>query len=197
VIDTEFIIRYTNGLYTTPEDCAPRYDEFRDMFSSGQLKSKEWAVNELKNCDILRDHSVIVAGSWYGTLGLMIKNAFPEAKVRLLDIDARCKVFIDNITHDMPDIQCMVGDMFDYTYTEDLVVNTSCEHIRDVREWLNKLPLGTFVLLQSNNYSSLEEHVGCVSSIDEFKEQTSLGHIMYSGELEMPMYTRYMLIGTT
>lgn len=197
MIDTKFIIRYTNGLYTTESENAPRYDEFRDMFSLGQLKSKEWAVTELQRSNILLDQNVVIAGSWYGTLGLMIKTAFPESKITLLDIDSRCKIFLDNILFDVENIHAITGNMFDYNYTEHLVINTSCEHIEDVKGWLSKLPPNTFVLLQSNNYYETKEHINCVSSIEEFKEQTSLYEIIYSGELETSMYTRYMIIGIT
>ena len=44
----------------------------------------------------------------------------------------------------------------------DLVVNTSCEHIADLRGWLDLLPKGTSVLLQSNDYFSEPTHINCV-----------------------------------
>ncbi len=37
MITSQFMIQFTNALYSTPEEYAPRYDEFRDMFSSGQI----------------------------------------------------------------------------------------------------------------------------------------------------------------
>ena len=66
MIDSNFIIKYTNALYSTPAEFAPRYDEFRDMFSSGQIRSKEWAVEELQKLDF-RTHSAAIMGCWYGT----------------------------------------------------------------------------------------------------------------------------------
>jgi len=195
MIDTNFIIRYTNGLYSTPPECAPRYDEFRDMFSSGQLRSKEWAVNELKNIDIIGLRSAVIAGAWYGTLGIMLKKQLPDISLTLLDIDPRCEVFLKNITYDYSNVAILTGDMHEYLYTEDIVINTSCEHISDPRAWLNLLSPGTTVLLQSNNYFAGQGHINCVSSIGGFKRQVNLSKVNYEGELETPMYTRYMIIG--
>ena len=36
----------------------------------------------------------------------------------------------------------------------DLIINTSCEHIADLRGWLALLPRGARVMLQSNDYFS-------------------------------------------
>jgi hypothetical protein len=196
MIDSKFIITYTNGLYTTPPEDAPTYQEFRDMFSGGQLGSKQWAVNKLKALKILDNQDVIIVGAWYGTLGLMIKNEFPYIKLNLLDIDPRCQKFLKNITYEYDEVFPLLGDMYEYEYTEHLVVNTACEHIPDVRKWLDRLPKGTHVLLQSNNFFESPGHINCVTRIEEFEEQTSLSKILFSGELETPMYTRYMLIGT-
>ena len=59
----------------------------------------------------------------------------------------------------------------------DLVVNTSCEHIADVRGWLDMLPKGTRVLLQSNDYFAEPTHINCVASLDEFRAQAQLADV--------------------
>lgn len=46
----------------------------------------------------------------------------------------------------------VTDDMYTYKYTEDIVINTSCEHIPDVDKWLSLVPAGTMVVLQSNNF---------------------------------------------
>lgn len=196
MIDSNFIIRYTNALYSSDAEYAPRYDEFRDMFSSGQIRSKEWAVQELLNLD-LHFHSASIMGCWYGTLGVMLKNAFPKLFLELVDIDPRCEKFNEKIFYDIPFVNLHTMDMYDWQGTEDLVINTSCEHIPDIRDWLLFLEEGTTVLLQSNNYFGGSGHINCSKSLHEFEIQTGLKNIHYSGELIMPMYTRYMIIGTT
>lgn len=195
MIDSKFIIRYTNGLYSTDPSNAPTYNEFRDMFSYGQIASKEWAVNTLDRLKIFSTGNAIIVGSWYGTLGLMIKEKFPYAGIKFLDIDPRCEVFLKNITYDLKEIQIETGDMYEYEYKEDLVVNTACEHIPDIKKWINKIPKGTYVLLQSNNFFNSPGHINCVTRIEHFEDQVSLSKVLFSGELETKMYTRYMIIG--
>jgi hypothetical protein len=77
----------------------------------------------------------------------------------------------------------------------DLVINTSCEHLADVRGWLDMVPRGTFVALQSNDYVREPEHVSSVPNISAFKAQTRLARSVFEGQLPLKNYTRFMLIG--
>lgn len=198
MIDSGFIIQYTNALYSTSPEDAPRYDEFRDMFSYGQINSKEWILRELAKIDTIhRGKKFAIAGAWFGTLGMMLKYRFPSIKINMIDIDPRCEKFIHNIIWNTPDLKAITADMYEYHYTEDIIINTSCEHIKNVREWLNIIPTGSMVILQSNNYTEGNGHINCVYSEEEFIKQTGLSDIVYSGKLEMPMYARYMIIGIT
>lgn len=200
MIDEDFIIRYTNGLYSVDSTNAPSYNEFRDMFSSGQLKSKNWLVEELGNhLQLLHPAHLetLIVGSWYGTLGLMLKKKYPTMNVAMLDIDPRCKIFLDKITYNIPNIKAITGNMYDYIYDSSIVINTSCEHIISLKNWLSLIPKNTLVVLQSNNYASISDHINCVNNKDEFIEQANLSDVLYCGQLEMPMYTRFMIIGLT
>ena len=197
MIDSEFIIKYTNALYSTSVQSAPRYDEFRDMFSSGQIKSKEWILNELFNLGKrVSGRSILVAGAWYGTLGMMLKKEYPESKITMLDIDPRCKEFVQNMIYNMNDINYVTIDMFNYVYTEDIIFNTSCEHIRDLPKWISLIPSKRIVILQSND-KKYDDHINCPDNLKHFEEQASLSRILYSGKLEFPEYNRFMIIGLT
>ena len=79
----------------------------------------------------------------------------------------------------------------------DTFINTSCEHIKNFTNWFKLLLPGKLVALQSNNYFEIKDHINCVNSLDEFKQQAPLNNIIYEGELELEKYTRYMLIGYT
>jgi hypothetical protein len=89
--------------------------------------------------------------------------------------------------------------MYELDYSDpnapDLVINTSCEHIEDLPKWLSLLPKGCRVLLQSNNYTSEPTHINCVKSVDELAQQAQLSELSYAGALQLPKYTRFMLIG--
>ena len=198
MIDSKFIMRYTDALYSTPAEYAPRYDEFRDMFSCGQIKSKEWIIKQLSNIDKLHQNkSFAIAGAWFGTLGMMIKWKFTSSRVTMLDIDPRCEKYIHNLIYDNPGMKCITEDIYNYEYTEDVIINTSCEHIPDVQEWLNVLPKDKMVILQSNNFINGSGHINCVNSENEFLGQANLQTIYYIGKLDLPIYTRYMIIGKT
>ena len=77
----------------------------------------------------------------------------------------------------------------------DTIINTSCEHIENFAEWYAKIPDGKLVVLQSNNYYEVEEHVNCVKDIKEFGNMARMTGPLYAGELDLPKYKRFMLIG--
>jgi hypothetical protein len=194
MIDSEFIIRYTNALYAVPLEFCPRYNEFRDMFSAGQIKSKEWLIREICNIDYTFNNATIV-GSWFGTLGVLLSKKFPSIDIEMIDIDKRCKYFVDNIIYDNIKLSTKTYDMFEYNYITDIVINTNCEHIKDVSKWLNLIKKDSIVVLQSNNYFGGNDHINCVNNIDEFSNICNLSQILYSGTLQTSMYDRFMIIG--
>jgi hypothetical protein len=49
-------------------------------------------------------------------------------------------------------------------------------------------------VLQSNNYD-IPEHVRIAKDLEDFLEQSQL-KVQWAGELKLPLYTRYMIIGT-
>jgi len=198
MITSDLIIRYTNGLYSTIPENSPRYTEFRDMFSSGQILSKEWLVEKITKLLDIEESNILIVGAWFGTLGFLIKEKFPNVNIELLDIDPRCAEFINSMTYNISGISAVTADMFNYDYRDvDMVINTSCEHVLDLKSWLDMLPKNTSVILQSNNFSGGDGHVNCATSADSFIEQAGLKTLIYSGELIMPMFTRYMIIGQT
>lgn len=168
------------------------------MFSSGQIHSKEWIIQELTKVAFFTDiSSIAIVGAWYGTLGIMLSKQMPSTHITMLDIDPRCEKFIKNIIYNSSTLSTVTEDMYRYNYTEDCVINTSCEHISSVNAWLDLLSKNTMVVLQSNNYVAGGGHINCVNSKDEFLNQVKLNEIIYTGELVLPMYTRYMIIGKT
>jgi len=77
----------------------------------------------------------------------------------------------------------------------DTIINTSCEHIANFDEWYNNIPDGKLVILQSNDYFEIEEHVNCHKSISQFSKSTPMNETLFEGELFLPDYTRFMKIG--
>jgi hypothetical protein len=89
----------------------------------------------------------------------------------------------------------ITADMCNTMSEANIVINTSCEHITQAqyRTWLNLVPDNSLLVLQSNNYL-IEEHIRPADSLEEFKKQSGLD-VIWAGELELPLYTRWMIIG--
>lgn len=200
-MNTGLITRYTGALYTAPEHCCPRYDEFRDMFSEGQLKSKLWLIQELGKHTEYSNKSIAIAGSWFATLAFLLledpKNI--NLKISCIDIDSRCNEFVRFLLKDneLDVINRVTADMFDYSYSENVIINTSCEHLKDISKWLALVPSHSLVALQTNNFFSHPTHVSCANSLAEFQSTLSphISETLFSGELDLGVYTRYMVIG--
>ena len=80
----------------------------------------------------------------------------------------------------------------------DTIINTSCEHIANFSDWYSMIPKGKLVILQSNNFTDLQEHVNCSSSLKEFSESIHMSETLYEGELDLTDqggYIRFMKIG--
>ena len=169
-----------------------------DAFWSGQLKSKEWLIRNL------RDHvkqfvTIDIHGGWVGVLASMLfQSNVPVKSIRSVDIDPTCEP-IASMMNKQEEIvsrfRAVTADMCAIRSDADVIINTSCEHItQDQYElWLSGLPHGSLLVLQSNNYN-IEEHIRIANSLDEFKAQCGID-VMWAGELELPLYTRYMVIG--
>lgn len=170
-----------------------------DAFWSGQLKSKEWLITNLD--DHVHDNSSIdIFGGWVGTLASMLfQSNIPVTNIRSIDIDPTC----ESIATMMNKGEAMAGrfravtaDMCTIRSDADIAINTSCEHITQdaYNLWLSGLRHDSLIVLQSNNYD-IPEHIRTAGSLDEFKLQSDIT-VLWSGELELPLYTRYMIIGT-
>jgi hypothetical protein len=55
------------------------------------------------------------------------------------------------------------------------------------------MPYNTLLVLQSNNYD-IPEHVRTAKDLEEFKTQCDI-EVLWAGELELPLYKRFMIIG--
>jgi hypothetical protein len=158
--------------------------DLTDALSWGQLKSKRWLIDELEECG-LDLGTVFVCGGWYGTLSAM-----------MLESNLKIMHDINYTTHRWRAWSNSKQEYSKYiSDSPDTIINTSCEHIHNFKEWYDKIPEGKLLVLQSNDYFEVEEHVNCSETLDDFWDQTPMRWIEYSGELELPKYTRFMRIG--
>lgn len=187
----------------------------QDAFSLGQLKSKLWLIENLPE----NLGTVFICAGWYGTLAaLMFERARSKFdKIRSFDIDETCAPVADTMNRswvmdgwqfkastldilemDFPTTYTTYranGTSLELTEMPDTIINTSCEHISDFETWYSKIPNGKLVVLQSNNFYEIEDHVNCSNDIKEFSNKTPTSVILFEGELELPNYKRFMKIG--
>jgi hypothetical protein len=186
-----------------------------DAFSIGQLKSKLWLIDNLPN-DL---GTVFICAGWYGTLAnLMFEKVRSKFDcIRSFDIDETCAPIADTFNRswvitnwkfkastldilkmDFPTNYITFradGSSVELTEMPDTIINTSCEHIDDFNFWYNKIPKEKLVILQSNNYFDIKEHVNCSRTLEEFVTQTPMTSVLYSGELDLGIYKRFMRMG--
>lgn len=193
-IDTDHLHHWMQAIRQSPDSMRTM-----DAFWSGQLKSKEWLITNLRAC-INQFVSIDIHGGWVGVLASMIfQSDLPVTHIRSIDIDPTCEPIAGN----MNKIEEMVGkfravtaDMCAIRSDADVIINTSCEHITQDQYnlWLSGMPHNSLLVLQSNNYD-IPEHVRIARDLEEFKIQCDLRQVLWSGELELPLYKRFMIIG--
>ena len=174
-----------------------------DAFWSGQLKSKEWLIDSLEF--VVRPYinktklSVDIHGGWVGVLASMLfQSNLHISSIRSIDIDHTCESIantMNQLEYHSNRFRAVTGDMVNLRSDADVVINTSCEHITQDQYdlWLSGLPHNSLICLQSNNYD-IEEHIRPADSLEHFVQQSKI-KVLYRGQLELPLYTRYMIIG--
>ena len=212
--------KYTNSSLITPlKKLVDNPDFDIDCISRGQLESKKWLVDELKNIDNLVLGKVCLCAGWYATVVPLLVEADIEFDlIRSFDLDPSvwkiAEAFNKDLLIDGWKFKAQTADIneLDFAVTRfeterddgtfqplkerfNTIVNTSCEHIEGFDSWYNKMPAGKLMILQSNNYFEIDEHVNCSESLEAFAKQTPMSQVLYQGELELEKYTRYMRIG--
>jgi len=168
-----------------------------------QITSKKWLVDTLFDVAGKNVRRVCIVGGWYGVLGAMLLHdrRFAIEAVSSVDRDDSCKEVADSLNRPHVEsgrFKSLTADMTELNYWAggyDLVINTSCEHLPAIGDWLKRIPDGMLLVLQSNDYYGIEGHVSCVDDLDAFKRQAPLSTVIFEGEMKIGTYTRFMLIG--
>ena len=196
LIDTAHLHYWMQAIRQSPDPLRTM-----DAFWSGQLKSKEWLIEALSMQFSVKDNpiSIEIHGGWVGVLASMLfQSNIPIKRIASLDIDPTCEpvaTMMNKGEEIAGRFQAITGDMCNLISFVDVVINTSCEHITQEQYniWLDKRQDAQLLILQSNNYK-IDEHVRIANNLEEFKNQCNID-IYWAGELALPLYTRYMVIG--
>jgi len=170
-----------------------------DAMSRGQITSKMWISEQLKTNHRINLGVVAVCGGWVGILPriLLDDGRFYITHLKNMDTDeAAIMASLDlNIDYG-PRYSATPIDCNSVSYARyDTVINTSCEHFADFGKWYSNVPNDKMVILQSNNFTEIEDHVDCVENEDELADKANLSELIYKGSLPCYGYTRFMVIG--
>jgi hypothetical protein len=187
-----------------------------DAFSRGQLFSKKWIVNKIKDMDL---GTIVLCAGWHGSLiHLFARDNIKFKQCFSFDINPKFIETSELLNKDLVlqqwRFKATCADILELDYNPvvfntakadgtnekvsvypDTIINTSCDHIENYDIWYNKLPKDTLLILQNNNYFEETEHINSVKDIDAFKEASPMSNIVFEGTLNLGMYKRFMLIG--
>ena len=209
MIDVNILQNIITNLITSSMKEVRDDDDLLDSFSPNQFKSKINLINNIKSLNILnKDSEIVIFGSWYGSI--LIPAFYNEVKkITAIDLDpkvisiAKHKLFKDyNVDFITSDVFEVYRDMYDDC---DLFINTSCEHMKPMREWgpapKYKTPWWdrvspAYFAFQSNAMFDIPTHINCVNNIGEFKLQLpDNAEVLIEDEIEDERGTRFTLIG--
>ena len=173
-----------------------------DSYSPNQFKTKEKLIGHVRDLNVVNEQSdITILGGWYGSI---LIPAFKEAKeITLIDLDdkviriAKNRLFAhyknaDFITADVFDL----GKHFNRVQNSNLIINTSCEHMKPMRELEALQQSNAYFAFTSNNMLGIEGHINCVYDLDDFEKQMpDNAKVLVRDSITDERGTRFMLIG--
>lgn len=166
-----------------------------NSINDNQEKSKNWLIEKsIEYFTYFDSPKVCIAAGWYGSLANKLKTYLNNGVITF-DKDPQCKAIgqklYKNVTFATAEIE-----YFNFK-TYDIVICTSCEHLKQnvINDMLEKIRKGALVILQSNNYFAIEDHINCYNSVEEFQQTLQLEKILYKGTLKLENCDRYMVVG--
>jgi len=178
-------------------------DLIKDVINSvneNQIKNKLWLIEKLKPyLNMYTIPKVTIAAGWHGLLAHLLDD---RDNIKSFDIDDTCKQtkLFDNVKYKTNDIEKQDPE------DTDILICTSCEHLSDdkIITWIKRKKQDSIVIIQSNNYFDIKDHVNCKKSLYDFKfdilskaKQKKINiQVIDSFELKMPKYSRFMLFLT-
>lgn len=186
------ISKYVDQFYNYTIDQELAFKTLRDSLSSGQVSSKMKIIEASKKLNLKSELAVFV-GHWHGLLPLMMKNESVISQAIGVEKSELWSKFSNELNQGW-DWQSYNQDIQNYTYPNhaDLVVNTSCEHMPE--SWLEAVPKGCRVLLQSTNYEH-PEHMNRKESLEDFKKSLKALEIQFEETLDCGIYLRFTVFG--
>lgn len=186
-----------------------------DAFSSGQVHSKLWLLDEWERCypRTAQAETAWILCGWYALLSLLIftRDRHNIDNIRSFDLDKE-SVDAANLLNeawvwqkkfsaynvDITKLRWQEPELYGSRFP-DWVINSACEHL-PADLWWSQIRSGQNVILQATDMPH-HEHVNRMNSLDQLKSAFPLTTTLFAGEkhFEYPSglrFTRFMLIGT-
>lgn len=184
-----------------------------DAFSHGQIKSKLWLLNafqKLFSSDAVPKKQFILHwyGSWVGVGPFLLLTQYDDYineinlyDIEASDLDSSLKIlnfwFCEGLS-----IKTHTSDVntihLDPSKPNQIVINTSCEHIIE-NQWIENIPKATRIILQSTDMPHIE-HVNSPKNLEDFiqkyeKQIEIHSHDALNFNYPNMNFSRYMLSG--
>lgn len=205
-----FFDMVSNLYHTVKKDPSQKWE---DAFCKEQILSKKEIVRMLPKVN-----EILIIGGWVSPLPSMLTTVMPLKRIISIDID-NVQESSDSINKNLANnnwlFKAVKADALSIEYKEkmsfytknskgekatvnikpDIIINTICEHI-DAEKWWSLIPKGQKVIVQSNDFFGLKDHINCVVDIDELKDQCPMEEIYDESTLELENYERYTVFGS-
>ena len=187
----------------------------KTAYSKGQMASKSWLLQELAEVLVKEPiclNTIGIVGSWIGTLvePLLLDYPYKIERIYGFDMDPSAielseklnnkylsnnwqykGVVVDVNTLDFGALQFETGGELINTDL-NVIINTSCEHMN--MDWYDSIREDTLIIMQTNNSADFDGHINTMDSVADMQIHYPM-RCLYAGELQTPVYTRYMQIG--
>ena len=204
------------------KDYPNRLVDVLNSLGERQQLSKEWLVEKLnaykhpfRNKMKSDSLSIIILCSWYGLLAYKLIEKFNLKKINRIhcvDYDPKVKRIANRLFRKIDNENLKNGvltlikhwerDIVDMPEKElknsEILINTSCEHLNQqtIYDIIDKTDRGTLIVLQSNNYHKIQEHINTVKDLQEFVSQYQSRLInIEMHEKDFLEYKRFMILG--
>ena len=204
------------------KDYPNRLVDVLNSLGERQQLSKDWLVEKLnaykhpfRNKMKSDSLSIIILCSWYGLLAYKLIEKFKLKKINRIhcvDYDPKVKRIANRLYRKIDNENLKNGvltlikhwerDIVDVPEKElknsEILINTSCEHLNQqtIYDIIDKTDRGTLIVLQSNNYHKIQEHINTVKDLQEFVSQYQSRLInIEMQEKDFLEYKRFMILG--
>jgi len=204
------------------KDYPNRLVDVLNSLGERQQLSKDWLVEKLnaykhpfRNKMKSDSLSIIILCSWYGLLAYKLIEKFNLKKINRIhcvDYDPKVKRIANRLFRKIDNENLKNGvltlikhwerDIVDMPEKElknsEILINTSCEHLNQqtIYDIIDKTDRGTLIVLQSNNYHKIQEHINTVKDLQEFVSQYQSRLInIEMHEKDFLEYKRFMILG--